>query len=50
MSTVMKCLREITKFAGDTYLPVLVLTADVTTKARDRSLTNGARDLPYQAV
>lgn len=37
-------LEEITKFAGDTYLPVLVLTADVTTKARDRALTNGARD------
>jgi len=37
-------LEEITKFAGDTYLPVLVLTGGITTKVRDRALANGAHD------
>jgi len=38
---------------ADDYLPVLVLTADVTTDARDRALSRGARDFltkPFDAV
>ncbi len=37
-------LEQITRFAAGTYLPVLVLTADVTTDARNRALAHGARD------
>jgi EAL domain-containing protein (putative c-di-GMP-specific phosphodiesterase class I)/FixJ family two-component response regulator len=37
-------LDEIRAFAAGAYLPVLVLTADVTTEARNRALTHGARD------
>jgi signal transduction histidine kinase len=37
-------LEEITRFAADSYLPVLVLTADITTDSRDRALAHGARD------
>jgi EAL domain-containing protein (putative c-di-GMP-specific phosphodiesterase class I) len=37
-------LETITQFAAGTYLPVLVLTADVTSEARDRALELGARD------
>jgi EAL domain-containing protein (putative c-di-GMP-specific phosphodiesterase class I)/FixJ family two-component response regulator len=37
-------LDEIRAFAAGTYLPVLVLTADVTTEARNRALAHGARD------
>jgi EAL domain-containing protein (putative c-di-GMP-specific phosphodiesterase class I)/CheY-like chemotaxis protein len=37
-------LEQISKFAAGSYLPVLVLTADVTSEARDRALTHGARD------
>ena len=46
-------LRTITRFAAGTYLPVLVLTADSTTDARDRALSNGARDYltkPFDTV
>jgi EAL domain-containing protein (putative c-di-GMP-specific phosphodiesterase class I) len=46
-------LQTITRFAAGTYLPVLVLTADSTTDARDRALGNGARDYltkPFDAV
>jgi EAL domain-containing protein (putative c-di-GMP-specific phosphodiesterase class I)/AmiR/NasT family two-component response regulator len=37
-------LDEIRAFAAGSYLPVLVLTADVTTEARNRALAHGARD------
>jgi EAL domain-containing protein (putative c-di-GMP-specific phosphodiesterase class I)/ActR/RegA family two-component response regulator len=37
-------LEQIERYAGGAYLPVLVLTADVTTAARDRALAHGARD------
>ncbi|HTW20477.1 MAG TPA: EAL domain-containing response regulator [Mycobacteriales bacterium] len=37
-------LDQIRDFAGGTYLPVLVLTADVTPEARNRALEHGARD------
>jgi EAL domain-containing protein (putative c-di-GMP-specific phosphodiesterase class I) len=37
-------LDEIRAFAAGTYLPVLVLTADVTSDARNRALAHGARD------
>ena len=46
-------LQTITRFAAGTYLPVLVLTADSTTDARDRALSNGARDYltkPFDTV
>ena len=46
-------LRTITRFAAGTYLPVLVLTADSTTDARDRALSDGARDYltkPFDTV
>ena len=46
-------LQTITRFAAGTYLPVLVLTADSTTEARDRALSNGARDYltkPFDTV
>ena len=34
----------IDKVPGDGYLPVLVLTGDVSTEARERALTSGAKD------
>ncbi len=37
-------LQQIVRFAAGAYLPVLVLTADATTDARDRALTAGAHD------
>jgi EAL domain-containing protein (putative c-di-GMP-specific phosphodiesterase class I)/CheY-like chemotaxis protein len=37
-------LEKIVAFAAGTYLPVLVLTSDVTSDARDRALAHGARD------
>jgi len=37
-------LEQIVQFAAGSYLPVLVLTADVSSEARDRALANGARD------
>ena len=37
-------LAEIRRFAAGSYLPVLVLTADTTTAARNRALTEGAQD------
>jgi EAL domain-containing protein (putative c-di-GMP-specific phosphodiesterase class I)/CheY-like chemotaxis protein len=37
-------LQSIAVFAAGSYLPVLVLTADATTSARDRALEHGARD------
>ena len=37
-------LRQIRQFAAGSYLPVLVLTADTTTDARDRALGAGAQD------
>jgi len=39
--------------SGDTYLPILVLTADITTEARQRALSMGARDFiskPIDAI
>ena len=43
-------LQTITQFAAGTYLPVLVLTADSTTDARDRALGQRCARLPHQAV
>jgi EAL domain-containing protein (putative c-di-GMP-specific phosphodiesterase class I)/FixJ family two-component response regulator len=37
-------LDAIRQFAAGTYLPVLVVTADVTPEARNRALAHGARD------
>lgn len=37
-------LQQIQAFAAGSYLPVLVLTADTSTVARDRALSHGARD------
>jgi EAL domain-containing protein (putative c-di-GMP-specific phosphodiesterase class I) len=37
-------LEQITKFAAGAYLPVLVLTADVSSEARNRALAHGASD------
>ena len=37
-------LAQINTFAAGTYLPVLILTADVNHEARDRALADGARD------
>lgn len=37
-------LDQIQRFAGGSYLPVLVLTVDTTTEARDRALRQGAQD------
>ncbi len=37
-------LGQIQRYAAGTYLPVLVLTADTTTEARDRALALGAQD------
>jgi signal transduction histidine kinase/CheY-like chemotaxis protein len=48
---VLEVIRERVE-PGD-YLPVLVLTADITTEARDRALSRGARDFltkPFDAV
>ncbi|MEX2582413.1 MAG: ATP-binding protein [Gemmatimonadota bacterium] len=48
---ILRDLRERT--AADDYRPVLVLTADVTQEARDRALSEGARDFltkPFDAV
>lgn len=48
---VLKDLGE--KLTADDYLPVLVLTADVTSESRDRALSQGARDFltkPFDAV
>lgn len=48
---VLEGIRQ--RVASDDYLPVLVLTADVTIGARDRALSRGARDFvtkPFDAV
>ena len=48
---VMRQLRE--HLPRDTFLPILVLTADVTTEAKERALAGGARDFltkPIDAV
>jgi EAL domain-containing protein (putative c-di-GMP-specific phosphodiesterase class I)/DNA-binding NarL/FixJ family response regulator len=37
-------LKQIQRYAGGSYLPVLVLTADTTSQARDRALADGAQD------
>ena len=37
-------LTQIQRYAGGTYLPVLVLTADTTSATRDRALAQGAQD------
>jgi EAL domain-containing protein (putative c-di-GMP-specific phosphodiesterase class I) len=37
-------LQQISRFAAGSYLPVLVVTADITTEARNRALAQGARD------
>src|ERR1700722_13373860 len=37
-------LDQIVRYAAGAYLPVLVLTADVTTLTRHRALAHGARD------
>ncbi|MGH7465756.1 MAG: hybrid sensor histidine kinase/response regulator, partial [Longimicrobiales bacterium] len=48
---VMRKLRE--RLPPDTFLPILVLTADVTPQAKERALAGGARDFltkPFDAV
>lgn len=37
-------LAQVVRFAGGSYLPVLVLTADASKESRDRALAEGARD------
>jgi EAL domain-containing protein (putative c-di-GMP-specific phosphodiesterase class I)/FixJ family two-component response regulator len=37
-------LEQIVQFAAGSYLPVLVLTADASTRARNQALSRGARD------
>jgi signal transduction histidine kinase/DNA-binding response OmpR family regulator len=49
--TVMRELQE--RVPADDYVPVLVLTADVTSQARERALSGGARDFltkPFDVV
>jgi signal transduction histidine kinase/DNA-binding response OmpR family regulator len=49
--TVLRELQE--HVPADDYVPVLVLTADVTTQARERALSGGARDFltkPFDVV
>ena len=48
-STAIPCSSQIQRFAAGSYLPVLVLTADTTTAARDRALAPGCAGLPHQA-
>ena len=46
-------LSRIQEFANGSYLPVMILTADTTTAARDRGLGDGAQDFltkPYDTV
>lgn len=48
---VLLQLREI--IPADSYLPILVLTADITDKAKQKALTNGAKDFltkPFDPV
>src|SRR5690606_7738111 len=41
----LSILEELTsKVAEDAYLPVLVLTGDISTEARERALSSGAKD------
>jgi EAL domain-containing protein (putative c-di-GMP-specific phosphodiesterase class I)/CheY-like chemotaxis protein len=40
----LELLEGVTRFAAGTYLPVLVLTADVAREARNQALEHGARD------
>lgn len=37
-------LRQINDFSGDSYLPIVVITADITDEARERALGAGAAD------
>jgi signal transduction histidine kinase/DNA-binding response OmpR family regulator len=49
--TVLRELQD--HLPGDDYVPVLVLTADITTEARERALSGGARDFltkPFDVV
>jgi EAL domain-containing protein (putative c-di-GMP-specific phosphodiesterase class I) len=49
----LQVLAQIKAFAAGDYLPVLVLTADTTTAARDQALSHGAQDFltkPFDAV
>ena len=49
----LQVLAQIKAYAAGDYLPVLVLTADTTTGARDRALSHGAQDFltkPFDAV
>jgi EAL domain-containing protein (putative c-di-GMP-specific phosphodiesterase class I)/DNA-binding NarL/FixJ family response regulator len=43
-------LAQIKRFAGGHYLPVLVMTADTTTSARNRALAEGAQDFLTKPV
>ena len=46
-------LEQLKALRADTYLPVLVLTADITTKNKRRALLSGATDLltkPFDAI
>jgi EAL domain-containing protein (putative c-di-GMP-specific phosphodiesterase class I)/AmiR/NasT family two-component response regulator len=49
----LQVLAQIKAYAAGDYLPVLVLTADTTTGARDQALSHGAHDFltkPFDAV
>ena len=49
----LQVLAQIKAYAAGDYLPVLVLTADTTTGARDQALSHGAQDFltkPFDAV
>jgi EAL domain-containing protein (putative c-di-GMP-specific phosphodiesterase class I)/DNA-binding NarL/FixJ family response regulator len=49
----LQVLAQIKAYAAGDYLPVLVLTADTTTGARDHALSHGAQDFltkPFDAV
>jgi putative two-component system response regulator len=50
----LSVLEELTaKIPADTYLPILVLTGDISTEARERVLSNGAKDFlrkPFDQV
>jgi EAL domain-containing protein (putative c-di-GMP-specific phosphodiesterase class I) len=46
-------LRQITAAAGDSYLPVVIITADITDEAKERALAAGAADFltkPFRAT
>lgn len=43
-------MKRLSRFVADEYLPILVLTADVTQESRQRALTSGAKDFLSKPV